>query len=189
MKNHRYTKLLPFLCGCCLAAFFLAPITAEAGLFIKLGDIKGNATDDHKDWLVGESISFSIFRSIAEGAQEQQRNKGKTTLGGLVITRQLSKASTKLFEACANGTFFKEVEIHLTTTVKNKQEPYLTLKISDVIITSVTSHANASGDPLPTEEITLSYTAVEWNYITLDPETGDKTGNVPAKYDPSTSRG
>jgi hypothetical protein len=29
---------------------------------------------------------------------------------------------------------------------------------------------------------------VEWNYITLDPETGDKKGNVPAKYNPGKGK-
>src|SRR5690606_16514594 len=97
---------------------------------------------------------------------------------------QLDKSSTKLQEACANGTFFEEVEVHFCTTVKNKQEPYLTYKLADVIITSYSFHGNSSGDPLPSEELTMGYTEVEWTYITVDPKTGDKKGNVPAKYNP-----
>ena len=49
--------------------------------FMKLGDIKGEATDaDHKDWIIIESMSSPIFRSIPEGAKDQQRTKGETTL-------------------------------------------------------------------------------------------------------------
>jgi len=157
--------------------------------FVKLGDIKGEATDtDHKDWIIIESMSSPLFRSVPEGAKDAQRTKGETTLGDVVVVRQLDKSSTKLQEACANGTFFKEVEIHFCTTVKNKQEPYLTYKLKDVIVTSYSFHGNSSGDPLPTEEITLGYTEVEWTYITIDPKTGDKKGNVPAKYNPGTGR-
>ncbi|MEQ9408990.1 MAG: type VI secretion system tube protein Hcp [Fuerstiella sp.] len=153
--------------------------------FMKLGDIKGEATDnDHKDWIIIESMSSPIFRSIPEGAKDAQRSRGDTTLGDVVVVRELDKSSTKLQEACANGTFFDEVEIHFTTQVKNKQEPYLTYKLKDVIITSYSFHGNAAGDPLPTEEVTLGYTEVEWTYITVDPKTGDKKGNVPAKYNP-----
>ena len=153
--------------------------------FLKLGDIKGEATDDgHKDWIIIQSMSSPIFRSIPEGAKDQQRTKGETTLGDVVVSRELDKSSTKLQEACANGTFFSEAEVHFCSTVKNKQEPYLTYKLSDVIATSYSFHGNAAGDPLPSEEITLGYTEVEWTYITLDPKTGDKKGNVPGKYNP-----
>ena len=157
--------------------------------FMKLGDIKGECTDtDHKDWIIIESMSSPMYRSIPQGAKDQQRTKGETTLGDVVVSRQLDKSSTKLQEACANGTFYKEVEIHLCTTVKNKQEPYLTYKLSDVIISSYSFHGNSSGSPLPTEQITMGYTKVEWNYIVVDPKTGDKNGNVPAKYEPGKGR-
>ena len=157
--------------------------------FMKLGDIKGEATDtDHKDWILIESMSSPIFRSVPEGAKDQQRTKGETTLGDVVVVRQLDKSSTKLQEACANGTFFKEIEIHFCTTVKNKQEPYLTYKLSDVIISSFSMHGNASGSPLPSEQVTMGYTKAEWNYIVVDPKTGDKQGNVPAKYEPGKGR-
>ncbi len=153
--------------------------------FLKLGDIKGEATDtDHKEWIIIEAMSSPLFRSIPEGAKDSQRTKGDTTLGDIVVVRQLDKSSTKLQEACANGTFFGEVEIHFCTTAKNKQEPYLTYKLKDVIVTSYSFHGNSSGDPLPSEEVTLGYTEVEWTYITIDPKTGDKKGNVPAKYNP-----
>jgi len=153
--------------------------------FMKLGDIKGESTDgDHKDWILIESMSSPIFRSIPEGAKDQQRTKGETTLGDIVVVRQLDKSSTKLQEACANGTFYSEVEVHFCSQIKNKAEPYLKYKLSDVIITSYSFHGNSAGDPLPSEEVTLGYSEVEWTYITLDPKTGDPKGNVPAKYNP-----
>ncbi len=157
--------------------------------FMKLGDIKGEASDtDHKEWILIESMSAPIFRSVPQGAKDQQRTKGDTNLGDVVVVRQLDKSSTKLQENCANGTFFMDVEVHFCTTVKNKQEPYLTYKLHDVIISSFSMHANSSGSPLPTEQITLGYTKAEWNYIVVDPKTGDKLGQVPAKYNPAEGR-
>ena len=157
--------------------------------FMKLGDIKGEATDkDHKDWILIESMSSPLYRSIPEGAKDQQRTKGDTTLGDIVVVRQLDKSSTKLQESCANGTFFKEVEVHFCTTVKNKQEPYLKYKMENVIVTSYSFHGNSSGSPLPTEQITMGYTKVEWTYIVVDPATGDQKGNVPGKYEPGAGK-
>lgn len=157
--------------------------------FLKLGDIKGEATDQgHKDWVIIQSLSAPIHRSIPPGAKDQQRTKGETTLGDIVIVRQLDKSSTKLQEACANGTFFKDAEVHFCSTVKNKQEPYLKYKLSNVIVTSYSFHGQASGDPLPSEEITLGFTEVEWTYVVLDPQTGDAKGQVPAKYNPGAGK-
>ncbi len=157
--------------------------------YMKLGDIKGEASDsDHKEWILLDSMSSPMFRSVPSGAKDQQRTKGETTLGDIAVSRQLDKSSTKLQEACANGTFFKEVEIHFCTTVKNKQEPYLTYKLSDVIVSSYSFHGNSSGSPLPSEQVTMGYTKAEWTYIVIDPKTGDKKGQVPAKYDPGTGR-
>ncbi|XAL99000.1 type VI secretion system tube protein Hcp [Phycisphaeraceae bacterium D3-23] len=153
--------------------------------FLKLADIKGEATDlEHKDWIIIQSMSSPIFRSIPEGAKDHQRTKGETTLGDIVVVRELDKSTTKLQEACANGTFYPEVEIHFCSTVKNKQEPYLKYKLSNVIVSSYSFHGTSSGDPLPSEEITLGYTEVEWTYVVLDPQTGEKKGQVPAKYNP-----
>jgi type VI secretion system secreted protein Hcp len=157
--------------------------------FVKLGDIKGQATDaDHKDWILIESMSAPISRSIPPNARDQQRTQGSTSLGDVVLVRELDKSSTKIQEACANGTFLPEVEIHLCATVKNKQEPYLIYKMKNVIISSYSFAGNASGSPLPIEQVSLSYTDIEWNYIVLDPETGDKKGNVPAKYSPAKGK-
>ena len=153
------------------------------GLYIKADGIEGESTDSsHKSWILADSASLPVFRSIPSGAVDQQRTKGETQLGDVSIVRQLDKSSTKLQEACANGTFFKEVEIHFCTTVKNKQEPYLKYKLKDVIVSSYGFHGDASGDPLPSEQVSLSYTEVEWTYVVINPETGDKSGDVMTKY-------
>ena len=157
--------------------------------FMKLGEFKGEASDaDHHGWILIDSMTASIFRSIPTGAKDNQRTKGETILSDLAVSRQLDKSSTKLMEACANGTFFKEVEIHLCTTVKNKQELYLTYKLHKVIVSSFAQGSYASGSPLPQETLAMGYSAAEWTYIVVDPKTGDRKGNVPAKYDPGTGR-
>ncbi len=157
--------------------------------FLKIGDIKGEATDqDHKEWVLLESMSSPIYRSIPEGAKDQQRARGETTLGDVVVVRQLDKSSVKLQEACASGKFYPDAEVHFCTTVKGKQEPYLTYKLKNVIITGYSFHGTASSSPMPTEQLTFGFTEVEWNYVLIDPNTGDKKGNVPGKYAPGTGK-
>ncbi|TVQ55908.1 MAG: type VI secretion system tube protein Hcp [Phycisphaerales bacterium] len=153
--------------------------------YMKIGSIQGEATEkDHKDWILVQSMSSPISRTIPSGAKDQQRTKGETILGDVVVVRDLDKSSPKLAEACANGTFFPEVEISFCTQVKNKQEPYLTYKLKDVIVSSYNFHGNAKGDPIPTEQVSLAFSEIEWNYVVVDPRTGDPKGNVPARYSP-----
>ncbi len=153
--------------------------------FMKLGDIKGESTDkDHKDWILIESLSSPIHRSIPSGAKDIQRTRGETTIGDIHCVRLMDNSSVKMQEAVANGTFFKEVEIHLCTVVKNKAEPYLKYKLSDCILSSYSFHGSASGHPLPSEEVTINPSKCEWTYIKVDPKTGDPKGNVVGKYEP-----
>jgi type VI secretion system secreted protein Hcp len=157
--------------------------------FVKIGDIKGESTDgSHKDWIIIQSMSSPIHRTIPAGAKDQQRTKGETTLGDIVMVRQLDKSSPKLAEACASGKFYPEVEIHFCSTVKGKQEPYLKYLLKNAIVTSYNFHGEASGNPLPSEEVTLGFTEIEWTYTILDPNTGDAKGNVPGKYAPGTGK-
>ena len=158
--------------------------------FLKMGDIKGEATDEsHKEWIIIQALTAPLTRTIQQGARDQQRSRGETTAGDVVIVRQLDKSSVKLQEACATGKFFASVEVHFTTDVKGKREPYLKYVLSDVIVTSYNFHGVASGDPVPTEDITLNYAKAEWTYVTVDPKTGDPKGQVVGKYDPGAAKG
>jgi len=160
-----------------------------AAAFTNPSGIPGEATAPvYKDWVIIQKMSASIHRSIPSGAKDQQRTKGETTLGDVQIVRQLDRSSVKLMEACAAGTFFPEVEIHFCTVVKDRQEPYLKYKLYNVIITSYSTHGDASGNPLPSEQISLSYSKVDWTYVVVDPKTGDNKGSITTKYNPAEGK-
>ncbi|MDA0766688.1 MAG: type VI secretion system tube protein Hcp [Verrucomicrobia bacterium] len=175
--------------ACAALALLGSTANSEAAGYMKLGDIDGEATDtDHKDWIIIHSMSSPIFRApVTDPATGVQRSRGDVVLGDIVCVKELDKSSPKLAEAVCNGVHIPEVTIHFTVTVqepqpdgtfKNKQEPYLTYKLKDVIISSYSFHGNAAGDPLPTEEVTLGYTEVEWTYIVLDKDTKTPTGEI-----------
>jgi type VI secretion system secreted protein Hcp len=153
--------------------------------FLQLEGIEGESTDkQHDKWIIIQSMSSPIFRSIPEGARDSQRSRGDTTLGDVVVVRELDKSSVKLQEASANGKFYPKAKINFTSQVGDKQEPYLKYELENVIITSYSVHANAEGDPLPTEEVTLNCTKATWTYVTLNPKTGEPGPSVEGKYDP-----
>src|ERR687896_186877 len=84
----------------------------------------------------GYQAALAMATTRQANARDQQRTQGSTSLGDVVLVRELDKSSTKLAEACANGTFFPEVQVDLCATVGNKQEPYLTYKMKNCIVTS-----------------------------------------------------
>lgn len=157
--------------------------------FLKLQGLEGESTDSgHKNWIRIESVDSPIHRVLPEGAVDQARTKGQTRVGDVTILRKTDKTSPKLAENCANGTFFKEAEIHLCTTVKNKEEPFMKIKLQDVIVSSYTFRGNSSGQPEPSENVTLAYTEIEWTYVVVDPKDGSTKGNAVGKYNPSSGQ-
>jgi type VI secretion system secreted protein Hcp len=156
--------------------------------FLKLEGLDGEATDSkHDKWIKMLSMSAPIFRSITEGASDADRGRGTTTLGDIVIVRKLDKSSPKLAEACATGKPIKKGQIDFCAQANDKEEPYLQYTLENVIVSSYSFHGDGSGSPVPTEEITINFTKIEWKYVTLDPKTLDPKGNVVGKYDPGAA--
>jgi len=153
--------------------------------FLKLGDIEGEATEkSHSGWINVESMSSAVSRSIPNGAKDVQRSRGQTTVSDIRVVRQADKSTPKIVEACAKGKFFPEAQIEMCTNIDGKVKPYMSYTLKDVIVTSHGFFANAAGDPTPSEEVTLSFTKVEWTYKVLDNKTGGDKATVATDFDP-----
>ena len=156
--------------------------------YIQLPDIKGESKEqNHKDWVYVESMSLPIFRSITPGATGVQRSNGSTTLGDIVVVKTWDSSTPNLAAACANGKFLNEVVIHLCSTINDKNVVNLEIKLKDVILANYSFHGTGDQQPVPTEEITLNYTGIEWAYKKYK-EDGSAAGNFPAKYDTQAAK-
>ncbi len=105
--------------------------------FARIGDIKGESTDSkHKDeievlaWSWGVVQSGSIGHGGGGGA-------GKASFHDFSFVHTIDKASPLLMKACATGTHIKDATITVRKAGKGQQE-YLVIKLTDVLITSVT---------------------------------------------------
>ena len=154
------------------------------GLYIKADGIEGESTDSsHKSWILADSASLPVFRSIPSGAVDQQRTKGETQLGDISVVRQLDKSSPKLFEAVASGKFNKKVTLEFTTQTGGKNETYLKMDLENVIFSGYSVSGNSSGDPMPSESVSMNATKITYTYTEFDNKTGSKKGNVEAVYE------
>jgi type VI secretion system secreted protein Hcp len=150
--------------------------------YLKMPDIEGEVEEqNHEKWIEVDSVSMPIFRSITEGAKGAQRRSGETSLGDFVVIKQWDSSSAKLAESCANGVHMDEVVVHLTSTINNQNVVNMEIKLKDAIISGYSFHGNATQQPVPSEQITMNYTEIEWTYKKFD-RMGAEAGNFPAHY-------
>jgi type VI protein secretion system component Hcp len=76
---------------------------------------------------------------MAGGAaqQSQQRVTGSTTLGPIMLLKNVDKADPKLLAACLGGKIVKKVVIVETVTIGGKSEINSQYELADVLVTSI----------------------------------------------------
>lgn len=131
-------------------------------MFIKIGDIKGESADKaHKDkidvlaWSWGMSNSGSAHTGGGAGA-------GKVNVQDLSITKYIDKSSTDLMLAACNGKHFKDALL-IVRKAGEKPVEYLKIKLTDVLITSVSTGGSGGEDRL-TENVSLNFAKVSVDY-------------------------
>jgi type VI secretion system secreted protein Hcp len=151
-----------------------------ADIFLKIGDIKGESTDDkHKDevdvlaWSWGVSQSGSMHTGGGGGM-------GKANFSELVFTHYIDKASPVLLKNCATLEHMKEAQLTVRKAGKTPQE-FLLIKMNDVIITSVAPAGNG-GDGGLVENVALQFAKVDLEYKPQKPD-GSLDAGVHFKYD------
>jgi type VI secretion system secreted protein Hcp len=132
-------------------------------MFIKIGDIKGEAQDDkHNDeidvlsWTWGVSNCGSAHFGSGAGA-------GKVNVQDLSFTKFMDKASPPLLLACCNGKHFPQATLTVRKAGENPVE-YCKIKLTEVLISSVSTGGAGSGDRL-TEQVTLNFGTVNLDYV------------------------
>ncbi len=138
------------------------------------GETKDKAMKDKKAidvlaWSWGESNSGTFGTGGGGGA-------GKVNMQNLSFTHYIDKATTGLLLHCANGAHIEEA----TLTVRKaggKQEKYLVVTMSPVMITSVSTGGSGGEDRL-TENVTLDFAKLKVEYFLQDEKGETKAGGT-----------
>ena len=153
---------------------------AIADIHLKLGDIKGESTDDkHKDEIDVESWSWGASNpalTVGTGS-----GSGKVSFSDLNFVHKIDKASPNLWKACASGEHIKEATLTSAKQGKGPQD-FMIVKLSDVMITSVSLAGSANGGSVPMEQISMNYAKVEMEYKPQKPD-GSLDAGIQFKYD------
>jgi len=111
---------------------------AHSSAYIKFDGIDGESQNEgHEGWSEIVSFSQGIYQP-GGGATGATRQRGDVVLEGIVVVKQLDKASPKLAEAICKGKVFPKVEIHLTGPSEGStcQGTFYVYELKNVMITS-----------------------------------------------------
>src|SRR5262249_31260047 len=142
--------------------------------FLKIDGIDGESNDSkHKGEI--EVLSFSWNVSHPDKG-------GRAKLTAFQIVKVLDKASPLLFEACCTGDHISEALFTARKAGESKFE-FLKIKMSDVIITSVSPSGSSAAGDLPMESVSLSFSKIEQEVFSLDPS-GKPSGSSKSSCSP-----
>jgi type VI secretion system secreted protein Hcp len=149
-------------------------------MFLKLDGIPGESQDSkHKEEIEIESFSWGLSNSgsthVGGGA-----GAGKAEFQDLHFVSRVSKASPKLFFACASGQHVQEATITFRKAGAQQVE-FLVYKLSDVLISSY-QEGGSSGDIVPMDAFSLNFAKIEISYKEQKPD-GSLGSEVAAGWD------
>ena len=143
-------------------------------IYLKFGNVKGNVTaDGYTDQIAVTSINFGYHRNVTmEAGNLSNRESTKPTLSLVQITKKADNSVAALFKEGLTGTAGQEAVLTFVRTGDKLQE-YMAYKLSNCIISSYS--ISAQGDDVPTEVLSLSFSAIEVSY--KDHDASNKAGN------------
>ena len=142
-------------------------------MFIKIGDIKGESTDDkHKGEIDVLSWSWGATQSGTSG-HGGGAGSGKVQLQDLTITHYLDKSTTALLKHCCDGTHIDQIILTVRKAGGTALE-YLKITCKDVIVSSITTGGSGGQDRL-TENVTFNFAKIKMEYT---PQTAKGAGEA-----------
>lgn len=149
--------------------------------FLKVDGIEGESQDHkHKGEIDVQSFSWGETQTGTHAAGGGG-GAGKVSMQDFHFVMNVNKSSPKLMLACANGEHIKKAVLTCRKAGKDQQEFYK-ITLSDVLVSSFQTGGNGHSDIVPTDQISLNYAKIEWEYKEQKPD-GTLGGSVKAGFD------
>jgi len=157
---------------------------AAVDYFLKIDGIEGESTDaKHAGWLDVDSWSWGENQPL-QPATGSGAGAGKVHFQDFQFTSRVSKASPKLFLACASGQHLKEARLVGRKAGKDLQE-FLTWTFSDVLVSSY--QTGGTEQALPMDSVSLNFSKVSVAYKAQKAD-GSLDNAVTAGWDAKTNK-
>ena len=150
----------------------------KPSMFIKIDGIDGESEDsDHEKWI--DILSWAWGGALPTSAHVGSgRSSSQPRTDDLTFVKFLDRSSPALFHSLFVGKHIPKVEMHCTKSTGNDKGgdlKYIIMKLTDVIISSVTT-GGSSGEDRLTENVSLNFAKIEYQYTVQgdDGGAGDK---------------
>jgi type VI secretion system secreted protein Hcp len=136
---------------------------ATVDYFLQIAGVEGESTDaKHKGWIDVDSWSWGETNPAPVSAGGGG-GAGKVHVQDVHFVTRTSKASPKLFLACASGQHFKEAKLVARKAGKSQQE-FLTWTFSDLLVSGYQTGGSEGGDLLPTDQVSFNFAKLKLEY-------------------------
>ena len=157
--------------------------------YIQLEGIPGSATDDkHKAWIEVLSFSWGVEQQGASRSVGGDQTTGKANLRDVTFVKVVDQSSPKLALMCASGGHIPKGVIDWCQATGQKH-CFMKYTLSDIVISAVQVGGNTGGgDSKPTEEVSMRYAKIEWEYTPVD-EKGKALAATKGNWDLKANKG
>ena len=118
--------------------------------------------------------------SVSSPQESSGKQTGRRIHDTVKVTKFVDKTTPLILKALCNEDPYDLMEFHMTRTINNESEVYMTYKMYDVLISESSMKAEGYGKPV--EMIGLDYSRIETKYIEFD-ERGLPMGTVETCWD------
>jgi type VI secretion system secreted protein Hcp len=161
---------------------------AAVDYFLHIAGVEGESTDaKHKGWIDVESWSWGEINPAPASPGSGGGGAGKVQIQDFHFVTRVSKASPKLFLACANGQHFKEAKLVARKAGKSQQD-FLTWTFTDVLVTGYQTGGSEAGDVLPADQASLNFAKLKVEYRGQKAD-GSLDAAVSAGWDVKSNKG
>jgi type VI secretion system secreted protein Hcp len=129
--------------------------------FLKLDGVPGESVDaKHKGEIEVLSFSWGATQpGVANGAPSRN---AKAQIDVLTIIKRVDKASPKLILQSCGGNSLPNATLTVRKNIDEGQpSEFLKVKLSDVVISSLSAGGNGQTDQLPLEQLSLNFSKME----------------------------
>ena len=130
-------------------------------IYMNYNNIKGDVTETgHPSWIELNSFQWGMGRGISSTVgSSADRESSAPSVSEVVISKDNDVATGKLMQEAFSG-HGQTVKIDFTRTSKDKQEIYLSLTLTD---TMISGYSHTSSGDRPTETLSLNFTKVQFS--------------------------
>jgi type VI secretion system secreted protein Hcp len=167
MNNTQRFRTLLVPAVACLA--MAAPAESAADIFLKFGDVKGEATQkNYKDQIEVVSWSFGLSRAVA-GAAAGGARAGKVCASDISIMKPFDKSSPAFITDIATGKNVATAKLSFTTSGGEAgPQEYLTIELTNVLVSSY--QVSGSNDERPMDSVSLHFQSGKVSYKPQKPD-------------------